>query len=330
MPLDIQPYLLRVLEDRIVYRIGDGKGRPVDVDLVALTNRDLKAEVEAGRFRRDLYYRIGTVTISVPPLRERGDDVALLVEHFNRQIATQTGQEPLEFPDPVMAALLAYAWPGNVRELKNLIVRLHLVVRDRDRRPRPPAAEIAWHAPAPVGRGARRPERAASIDEATRQAVVRAIAAQGGNLSKVAQTLGISRPTLYRKLKLYGIGRLSGGTAERLVGGQDVVEAETVRDQARRVELLGLHRLQQHRRRGGIDHAAVGEPAHGLDRGDQLRRGVELGRQQRGQAHWSGTDDGDRAAGLNLAVEHAALEAGRQDIAQHDERFLVRAVGDRI
>ena len=131
MPLDIQPYLLRVLEDRIVYRIGDGKGRPVDVDLVALTNRELKAEVEAGRFRRDLYYRIGTVTISVPPLRERGDDVALLVEHFNRQIATQTGQEPLEFPDPVMAALWPIAWPGNVRELKNLIVRLHLVVRDR-------------------------------------------------------------------------------------------------------------------------------------------------------------------------------------------------------
>ena len=76
MPLDIQPYLLRVLEDRIVYRIGDGKGRPVDVDLVALTNRDLKAEVEAGRFRRDLYYRIGAVTITVPPLRERGDDVS--------------------------------------------------------------------------------------------------------------------------------------------------------------------------------------------------------------------------------------------------------------
>ena len=86
MPLDIQPYLLRVLEDRIVYRIGDGKGRPVDVDLVALTNRELKAEVEAGRFRRDLYYRIGAVTISVPPLRERGDDVALLVEQQRHRV----------------------------------------------------------------------------------------------------------------------------------------------------------------------------------------------------------------------------------------------------
>ncbi len=150
MPLDIQPYLLRVLEDRIVYRIGDSKGRPVDVDLVALTNRDLKAEVEAGRFRRDLYYRIGTVTISVPPLRERGDDVALLVEHFNRQIATQTRPgAAASSPTPVMTALLAYAWPGNVRELKNLIVRLHLVVARPDRRARPPAGRDCSAAPAP-------------------------------------------------------------------------------------------------------------------------------------------------------------------------------------
>jgi transcriptional regulator of acetoin/glycerol metabolism len=202
MPLDIQPYLLRVLEDRIVYRIGDSKGRQVDVDLVALTNRDLKVEVAAGRFRRDLYYRIGTVTISVPPLRERGDDVALLVEHFNRQIAAQTGQEPLTFPDPVMAVLLAYGWPGNVRELKNLIVRLHMVVRDRIvHLAHLPAglADAPARAPAPPAGAVE------SIDEATRQAVVRAIAAQGGNLSKVAQALGISRPTLYRKLKLYGI-----------------------------------------------------------------------------------------------------------------------------
>ena len=204
MPLDIQPYLLRVLEERIVYRIGDSKGRPVDVDLVALTNRELKTEVEAGRFRRDLYYRIGVVTISVPPLRERGDDVSLLVEHFNQQIAAQTGQEPLTFPDLVMAVLLAYGWPGNVRELKNLIVRLHLVVRDR-------IVDLV-HLPAELVDASVRPSMpmpasgaVESIDEATRQAVVRAIAAQGGNLSKVAHTLGISRPTLYRKLKLYGI-----------------------------------------------------------------------------------------------------------------------------
>ena len=129
--------------------------------------------------------------------------MALLVEHFNRQIAAQTGQEPLEFPDPVMAALLAYAWPGNVRELKNLIVRLHLVVRGRTVGLAHLPAELLA-APAPSAPALAAGE-IASIDEATRQAVVRAIAAQGGNLSKVAHTLGISRPTLYRKLKLYGI-----------------------------------------------------------------------------------------------------------------------------
>jgi len=203
MPLDIQPYLLRVIDDKVVYRIGDGRGRPVDVDLVALTNRDLKVEVAAGRFRRDLYYRIGAVTISVPPLRERGDDVALLVEHFNRQIATQTGLAPLEFPEPVMAALLAYSWPGNVRELKNLVVRLHLVVRDRSVSLTHLPAEIVAAPLPPVAGLASGP--VASIDEVTRQAVVRAIEAQDGNLSKVALALGISRPTLYRKLKQYGL-----------------------------------------------------------------------------------------------------------------------------
>lgn len=203
MPLDIQPYLLRVLEDRIVYRIGDSKGRPVDVDLVALTNRDLQAEVEAGHFRRDLYYRIGTVTIAVPPLRERGDDVALLLDHFNRQVAAERGQELLSFPDAVMEALLAYHWPGNVRELKNLIVRLHLLVPDRvvGFNHLPAGLVTSPHSggkPAP-------PEAATSIEQMTRQAIIRAIAAESGNMTKVAQALGISRPTLYRKLKLYAI-----------------------------------------------------------------------------------------------------------------------------
>lgn len=202
MPLDIQPYLLRVLEDRIVYRLGDSKGRPVDVDLVALTNRDLKAEVEAGRFRRDLYYRIGAVTIAVPPLRERGDDVVLLVNHFNHQIASQSDLEPLRFPDAVMAALLAYPWPGNVRELKNLIVRLHLLAPDRIVGLEHLPAEI--RAPSVTGpNGA--PPAATSIDQMTRQAITRAIATEAGNMTKVAQALGISRPTLYRKLKLYAI-----------------------------------------------------------------------------------------------------------------------------
>lgn len=89
MPIDIQPFLLRVLEERVVQRLGDSRSRAVNVRLVASTNRDLKQEVEAGRFRRDLFYRISTVSIRIPPLRERGNDVLLLVEHLNRKIADQ-------------------------------------------------------------------------------------------------------------------------------------------------------------------------------------------------------------------------------------------------
>ena len=231
MPLDIQPYLLRVLEDRIVYRLGDSKGRPVDVDLVALTNRDLKAEVEAGRFRRDLYYRIGAVTIAVPPLRERGDDVLLLVNHFNHQIAVQSDLEPLRFPDAVMAALLAYAWPGNVRELKNLIVRLHLLAPDRVvGLGHLPAEFSAPTAPVPHGTPPvahqHRPDDPPSHHPGHRHRGRQHD--QGG-----AGILGISRPTLYRKLKLYahpalncpsedGPGHRSGGDdhLERLVARQ--------------------------------------------------------------------------------------------------------------
>lgn len=210
MPLDIQPFLLRVLEERVVHRIGDTRGRPLDVRLVASTNRDLKQEVAAGRFRRDLYYRIGAVSITVPPLRERGEDVQLLLEHFNRQIASASGEEPLEFSQEALAALLAYRWPGNVRELKNLVGRLHVLARGRDiglhdlpEEITTPAAGESATSSADFPPGA--PE--GSLAEAERQALKNALVAEGGNLSRVAQRLGISRPTLYRKLEQYGIRR---------------------------------------------------------------------------------------------------------------------------
>jgi sigma-54 dependent transcriptional regulator, acetoin dehydrogenase operon transcriptional activator AcoR len=212
LPLEIQPFLLRVLEERVVHRIGDSRGRPVDVRLVASTNRDLKQEVAAGRFRRDLYYRIGAVSITVPPLRERGEDVLLLTEHFNRQIAAAAGEEPLEFSHEALDALLAYRWPGNVRELKNLIGRLHVLAHGRDVGRHDLPEEIT--APSSESSAisgndtAIRPEMpAGSLVEAERQAMKNALAAEGGNLSRVARRLGISRPTLYRKLDQYGIRR---------------------------------------------------------------------------------------------------------------------------
>ncbi|RWD59354.1 MAG: sigma-54-dependent Fis family transcriptional regulator [Mesorhizobium sp.] len=212
LPLEIQPFLLRVLEERVVHRIGDSRGRPVDVRLVASTNRDLKQEVAAGRFRSDLYYRIGAVSIRVPALRERGEDVLLLVEHFNRQIAGKTGNDPLEFSNDALDALLAYRWPGNVRELKNLMERLHILASNGTIS----LQDLPWEITVANRNGStsHNDDPAAMLEapvctfeDGERQAIRNALAAENGNLSRVAQRLGISRPTLYRKLEQYGIRR---------------------------------------------------------------------------------------------------------------------------
>lgn len=211
MPLDIQPFLLRVLEDRVVNRIGDSRGRPVDVRLIASTNRDLRGEVEAGRFRRDLYYRISAISIQVPPLRERGQDVLLLLEHFNARLASRINGERLTFSNEVLDALLAYQWPGNVRELRNLVERLHLLSNGGDVTPRDLPMEI-MQAGRSAPPGLLLPGRVAdggslTLEEAEGEAIRNVLAAEGGNLSRVARRLGISRPTLYRKLEQHGIRR---------------------------------------------------------------------------------------------------------------------------
>ena len=218
LPLDIQPFLLRVLEDRTVQRIGEAKARPVDVRLIASTNRDLRAEVEAGRFRRDLYYRIGAVSIRVPPPRERGGDAMLLLDHFNALIAERAGRDRLSFAPEVMEVLGAYAWPGNVRELRNLVERLHLLVGggrvtlgdlpheilspEEPAAAPVPAAEARPREKAPAGAPC-----ASSLEAAELAALRDALDAEHGNLTRVAQRLGISRPTLYRKLDHHGIRR---------------------------------------------------------------------------------------------------------------------------
>ncbi len=208
MPLDIQPFLLRVLEERVVQRLGESRSRPIDVRLVASTNRDLREEVSAGRFRRDLFYRISAVTIRIPPLRERGEDSLLLLDHFNRRMADRRNIDPLDFTSDALDALQAYTWPGNVRELRNVVERLHLLARRTvvDRHDLP--VEIIE----PVDGGGMVGTEAAvrSFADAERQAVISALAAEQGNLSRVANRLGISRPTLYRKLEQFGIRRSFG------------------------------------------------------------------------------------------------------------------------
>ena len=208
MPLEIQPYLLRVLEERTIYRIGDSRARPFDARLVALTNRDLRAEADVGRFRRDLYYRIGAVTVHVPPLRERGEDVLLLLDHFNHTIGAEFGLEPLRFPPELSDLFLRYSWPGNVRELRNLVQRLHPVSRHRDIALSDLPPEITVERPDERAGGGAPDAHPVRLRDAERVAIVRAINEHDGNLSRVAEALGVTRPTLYRKLKLYGIERV--------------------------------------------------------------------------------------------------------------------------
>ena len=205
MPPDLQPYLLRVLEQRAVYRISCSRRRQVDVQLVAMTNRNLEQESEAGRFRRDLYYRIGTLTIEVPALRERLADIPTLADHFNRQVATRLGRDALDLSPEAMDCLLAYRWPGNVRELRNLLERLHLTSGSNRIGPE--------DLPARINNGSQPPQiqpstaDPISLIDLEKRAIRQMLVAEDGNLTRVALALGISRPTLYRKLKAYGIRR---------------------------------------------------------------------------------------------------------------------------
>jgi DNA-binding NtrC family response regulator len=178
----------------------------VDVRLLAMTHRDLRAEVEAGRFRRDLYHRIAVTRLKIPPLRERSSDVDLLIEHFSQQLAERHGVPKRHFPPEVLDALRAYAWPGNVRELRNVVESLLLIGDTVEVSCEELDDEIVGErlspTPAAVAPAAMEP---GSLEAAERQTITRAIQSVQGNLAQAARHLGISRSTLYRKVERYGL-----------------------------------------------------------------------------------------------------------------------------
>ncbi|WP_428423343.1 sigma-54-dependent Fis family transcriptional regulator [Methylibium sp.] len=201
LPLDLQPVLLRALEEGVVYRLGDTTPRPVDVRLVAMTNRDLVQEVEAGRFRRDLFHRIGVTRIQVPALREREGDVDLLVDHFVRTLSVRHGVATREIGPDVRQLMRAYAWPGNVRELRNVIESLLLTSDDEVvRREELPVELLATTDGAPASA---QDADLTSLEATERLTILQAIQRVHGNLALAARVLGISRSTLYRKVERY-------------------------------------------------------------------------------------------------------------------------------
>lgn len=200
MPLDLQTSLLRVLEEKTVMRLGGTKLIPINVRIIAATNQDLEAEIERSRFRRDLFYRLGVIKITIPPLRERQEDIILLAQHLLTRTCRRFNKPLMTLSPPVIDAFLAYPWPGNIREMQNVIegaiqlapnnvityelVHDYLVQKDLCRA----AKSSASHYPAPEKR-----------------LIIECLTQYKFNKTKTAKALGISRRTLYRRLNEYDL-----------------------------------------------------------------------------------------------------------------------------
>jgi len=216
MPLGKQVSLLRAVQEKEITRIGDDKIIPVDVRIICATNKDLKAEVEKGNFRQDLYYRLNVITIKLPALRERPEDIPLQFNHFLKEASSKMGMPVPRVQPEVMEYLIKYDWPGNVRELQNVVERMlnicndgiltvdHLPVEVVQNCPaqnelsqnfRGTGTSVKWH----------RQNNKQVRQQMEKQEILRLIDQYGGNLSRVAEEMNISRTTIYRKLKQYNI-----------------------------------------------------------------------------------------------------------------------------
>jgi DNA-binding NtrC family response regulator len=197
VPLAQQAKLLRALENGEVQRVGSSKTRHVDVRVIAATNADVSQLVADGRFREDLLYRLNTVEIRIPPLRNRKEDVPLLANHFLRQQAERYGKAVRDFTPEAMRALLEHAWPGNVRELRHVVERAVLLtpgasvtIEDVELRAKPAAGPALEEM---------------TLEDAERWLITRALQRHEGNVSRAADALGVSRSALYRRLQQFGI-----------------------------------------------------------------------------------------------------------------------------
>jgi DNA-binding NtrC family response regulator/pSer/pThr/pTyr-binding forkhead associated (FHA) protein len=205
MPASLQSKLLRALERKAVVRVGGTQEVAVDVRLVAATHRDPEEEIRAGRFREDLYFRISSFTIAVPPLRDRRDDILPLAEQFARGFSAELGLPGAQFTGAARQVLLDHAWPGNVRELRNAIERAVVMqtggVIDVEHLPERVRAAEPVRVVVPVGDGGDMREQIADVERA---AIMAALDATGGNQTRAAARLGLSRRALIYKLEKYG------------------------------------------------------------------------------------------------------------------------------
>ena len=200
MPTSLQAKLLRVIEDKRVRPLGSNSEKGVDVRIVAATNSDVEAAIKQGRFRADLYYRLATVTLNVPPLRERPEDLPLLLRHFLARSASECGK-PVPAIDPkATECLMRYAWPGNIRELQNVVQSAVILCREGSITAADLPPRITG---APDGKGAldELATRRFTLDEVEREYVRAVLAQVSGNKTEAAAILQVDRKTLYRKLE---------------------------------------------------------------------------------------------------------------------------------
>ncbi|MBX9788675.1 MAG: sigma-54 dependent transcriptional regulator [Pirellulales bacterium] len=206
MPMPTQIKLLRVLENGEITRVGSNEPIKVNVRILSATNRDLEGAIAAGTFRRDLYYRLKVVTIQLPPLRERQQDIPLLIEHFSKQFSALHGKAIRSMSAAARRRLLAADWPGNVRQLRNVVESMVVVdydeVLDVDDLP----SELVGHEPtAPAVPGSLASLVGKPLDAVERLFIAETLACSGGNREEAARMLGIGERTLYRKIKEFGL-----------------------------------------------------------------------------------------------------------------------------
>ncbi len=204
MDLQVQPKLLKILEEKRFRRLGDTHERQLDVRLIAASHEDLAQLVQQKKFRSDLYFRVNTVIIRLPPLRERIEDIPLLAQQFFERMAVDMGRLHLALSDQTIASLTAYSWPGNIRELKNVIERAVLLASGETVCPRDLHLELHEKA------SANGDESSLTFKEIQRLHIQRALTTERGNVARASVRLGMTRSALYNKMKTFGISHHNG------------------------------------------------------------------------------------------------------------------------
>ena len=196
IPLHLQVKLLRVIEEREFEKLGDNTPVKVDVRIIAATNKNLEEEVKKGNFREDLYYRLNVLTVKLPPLRDRREDIPSLIEYLIDKLNRKRGKDVIGIEEEAMEILCSYNWPGNVRELQNVFEYIFVHINSR---------VIGVKDLPPYLRQRKKRLRMGSIAEVEKELIIKALEETAGNKNEVARLLGISRTTLWRKMKKYGI-----------------------------------------------------------------------------------------------------------------------------